>query len=154
MGTQARRVCLVAMLVLGLAAPVLAQGVTTPTPPNPGGAAPSPGIGAPPGPGGPYFYRQGPMRGPGFYRGRGNGWGRFGRRRFGGVGILFFGLFGLLRLLLLIGLIVLVWRVLTARGVWDRWGRRADPGAEILRERYARGEIDQDEYRKRLAGLG
>ncbi len=59
------------------------------------------------------------------------------------------GLFALLRLALLVGLIVLVWRLLSGDRLW----RRPDPAAQILRERYARGEIDEDEYRKRLATL-
>ncbi len=153
MGTQVRTVCLIGILVLGLAMPVLAQGVGTP-PPGPGIGAPSgPGVGAPPGGGGPFFYRRGGF-GPGAgYGPRGSGSHRFGSRRFGG-GMLVRGVFILLHLLLVVGLLVLIWRLLTARGFWDRLGRRQDPGAEILRERYARGEIDQDEYRKRLAGLG
>lgn len=153
MGTKVRTMALIGALVLGLAAPVLAQGVGTPAP-GPGvGTPPGPGAGAPPGGGGPFYFRRGGF-GPGSgYGGRGYGSRRFGSHRFGG-GMLVGGLFMLLRFLLLVGLLVIVWRVLSARSLWDRWGRRQDPGAEILRERYARGEIDQDEYRKRLAGLG
>jgi len=59
------------------------------------------------------------------------------------------GIFLLLRALLLIGLVVLVWRVLRAPTLWHR----PDSAAQLLRERYARGEIGEDEYRKRLATL-
>ena len=152
MRTQVRTVCLIGILVLGLAAPVLAQGNGVPPTPGPGVTAPSgPGVGAPFSPG----FRPGGFRGYRHGQGAGRGFGsrRFGARRFGG-GMLVGGLFLLLRFLLLVGLLVLLWRVLSARSLWDRLGRRQDPGAEILRERYARGEIDQDEYRKRLAGLG
>ncbi len=59
------------------------------------------------------------------------------------------GLFFLLRLLFLAALIIVVWRVLGARLFWER----LDPATRVLRERYARGEISEDEYRKRLATL-
>ena len=55
----------------------------------------------------------------------------------------------LLRALLGIGLVVLIWRVLLTPSLW----RRPDGATQILRERYARGEIGDDEYRKRLATL-
>jgi hypothetical protein len=60
------------------------------------------------------------------------------------------GLFLLLRALLLLGLVVLVWRLLGARPLWQR----PDPAVQALRERYARGEIGEDEYRTRLGTLG
>ena len=59
------------------------------------------------------------------------------------------GIFLMLRALLLIGLVVLVWRVLSARTLWQR----PDNATQLLRERYARGEIGEDEYRKRLGTL-
>lgn len=39
--------------------------------------------------------------------------------------------------------------------LWRRVGQvgSAKPGAEILRERFARGEIDRAEFEERLAGL-
>ena len=79
--------------------------------------------------------------------------GRFGGHHFGphpfgpwawAAGTLF-----LFRLALLVGLVVVVWRVLGARGLWHR----PDSATQILRERYARGEISEDEYRKRLVTL-
>lgn len=60
------------------------------------------------------------------------------------------GLFLVLRALLLLGLVGLVWRLLGLRALW----RRPDPAVQILRERYARGEIGEDEYRARLGTLG
>lgn len=59
------------------------------------------------------------------------------------------GLFLLLRLALVVGLVVLVWRLLGAGGLWHR----PDPARQVLRERYARGEIGEEEYRKRLETL-
>lgn len=59
------------------------------------------------------------------------------------------GLSLLLRLLLVTGLILLIWRLLTTPTIW----RRPDSATQILRERYARGEISEDEYRKRAATL-
>lgn len=131
-----RTVLLIGILMLSVVAPVLAQGGGTPP-------SPSPGVGAP--------------SGPGFGPGPGYGHGVFGLHRFRprgfGAGLLVRGVFSLLRLLLLAGLILLIWRVLNARLLWDRLGNRQDPAAGILRERYARGEITEEEYRKRLATL-
>lgn len=59
------------------------------------------------------------------------------------------GLFLLLRVLVVTGLVVLVWRLLSARGLWHR----PDTATQVLRERYARGEIGEEEYRKRLETL-
>jgi len=59
------------------------------------------------------------------------------------------GTFLLLRALLLIGLLLLVWRALGARALWQR----PDRATQLLRERYARGEIGEDEYHKRLGTL-
>lgn len=64
------------------------------------------------------------------------------------------GFFGLMHLfwwaLLVVGAVVLV------RGVFgERRGARGDSALQILRERYARGEIDESEYaarRKQLKG--
>ncbi len=41
------------------------------------------------------------------------------------------------------------------RRSWDSWDREQGPGSgkRLLAERYARGEIDEDEYRRRLAVL-
>jgi putative membrane protein len=58
---------------------------------------------------------------------------------------------------LLAGLVVLVWLVLVLSGAWltaTRPGHRppvpTDRAREILADRYARGEIDVEEYRERL----
>lgn len=59
------------------------------------------------------------------------------------------GLFFLLRILLVTGLSLVVWRLLMTRPLWQR----PDNAVQILRERYARGEISEDEYRKRAATL-
>jgi putative membrane protein len=59
------------------------------------------------------------------------------------------GLSLLLRLLLVTGLILLIWRALTTQTIW----RRPDSALQILRERFARGEISEDEYHKRAATL-
>lgn len=59
-----------------------------------------------------------------------------------------FGLWHLLWWVLIVALAVVVFRSLmrTARGS----RRAADRAFEILRERFARGEIDQEEYQQRL----
>jgi len=120
---QVRTVVTAGILVLGLAVAVLAQGVAAP---------PGPGVAPPPGPNlyGPYGF--GPHR--------------FGPYLFG-PWMWVAGLFFVLRVLFLVGLVLVVWRVLSARLLWER----LDPATRILRERYARGEISEDEYRKRLA---
>jgi len=60
-----------------------------------------------------------------------------------------FGLGFLLRVLLVIGLLVLIWKAITSRTFWHR----PDSAMQVLRERFARGEISEDEYRKRLTVL-
>ena len=60
-----------------------------------------------------------------------------------------FGLLLLLRALLVIGLVLLVWRALLTRSLWHR----PDGAVQIVRERYARGEIGEEEYRKHLGTL-
>ncbi len=59
------------------------------------------------------------------------------------------GVFLLVRVLVVIGLVALIWRLLRADGLW----RRPDAASQIVRERYARGEINEEEYRKRLGTL-
>jgi putative membrane protein len=78
-----------------------------------------------------------------------SGWGWFGMT----IGMISF--WGLL-----IGLAVLVYRMLTrgnASGGTTSSGEGRGPAAtdprQILAERYARGEIDEDEYQRRLATL-
>jgi len=59
------------------------------------------------------------------------------------------GLVMLFRLLLVVVVVALVWRLLSSRGPFHA----SDSAVQILRDRYARGEISEDEYRKRLAML-
>jgi|GEM_PF-1143542 len=124
---------------------VSAQGAPAPgTPGNPG--APGYGPGTPGyGPGfGPGY---GPYR-PGFGPGRMMGGGRgFGRRP--GIAAGVFALGALLRFLLLIALLVIAWKVITLRSLWGR----PDGAVQVVRERFARGEINEEEYRKRLVAL-
>ncbi|HLJ61142.1 MAG TPA: SHOCT domain-containing protein [bacterium] len=71
----------------------------------------------------------------------------------GGGGFRFFwiaGLFALLRVALIVSVLVLIWKAIGARTLWAR----PDAATQVLRERYARGEITDDEYHKRLATLG
>ncbi|MFE9692604.1 SHOCT domain-containing protein [Micromonospora sp. NPDC005806] len=58
-------------------------------------------------------------------------------------------IWSLLGLVVLVGLVWLVFR-LTER---DRAGNAPGTARRILDERYARGEIDEEEYRRRRAGL-
>jgi putative membrane protein len=60
-----------------------------------------------------------------------------------------FGLIMLFRLLIIVALVAVVWRLLSSRGPFHA----SDSAVQILRDRYARGEISEDEYRKRLAML-
>jgi uncharacterized membrane protein len=115
-----------------------AQGAPAPSTPSAPG---SPGYG----PGTPgYGPRFGPGYGPGF------GPGPYGRgRRGGGVAAGIFALGALLRFLFLIALIVIAWKVITLRTLWGR----PDGAVQVVRERFARGEISEEEYRKRLAAL-
>lgn len=76
----------------------------------------------------------------------GGGWGGFGL-----VG-------GLINVLLLVGLLALVvWVALrifpTQHAGGDRSGTRTDSAEEILRERFARGEIQVEEYERSLKTL-
>jgi uncharacterized membrane protein len=113
---------------------------STPAPSNPG-APGTPGYG----PGNPGY---GPRFGPGSRPGFGPGRGFYGRGRRPAIAAAFV-LFALLRFLLLIALLVIAWRVITSRSLWGR----PDAAVQAVRERFARGEISEDEYRKRLAVL-
>jgi putative membrane protein len=52
--------------------------------------------------------------------------------------------------------VLIIW--LFRRGPWRRYGRpyhqRQQSAAEVLEHRFARGEIDDDEYRRRRSTLG
>jgi putative membrane protein len=128
------------LLWAGLAVSGLAQGYTGPGYSAQG--APAQGVPGP-APGGPGQF------GPGPYGPRHFGARPFGPRPFGPWGIAAGGLFFLLRALLFVGLLLIIWRLLGTRSVWQRF----DAATQILRERYARGEISEDEYRKRLTTL-
>jgi uncharacterized membrane protein len=60
-------------------------------------------------------------------------------------------------ILLLLVLVVVVWAIIKAFPDWqDRLGlnnRREDSAEETLRQRFARGEIDAEEYERSLAVL-
>ena len=120
-----------------------AQGAPAPgTPGNPG----TPGYG----PGTPgYGPRFGPGYGPGFGPGRMMYRGRRGFGRRPGIAAGVFALGALLRFLLLIALLVIAWKVITLRSLWGR----PDGALQVLRERFARGEINEEEYRKRLVAM-
>lgn len=55
--------------------------------------------------------------------------------------------------LLVVGLVVLV-RALTERGGWSGSSRSGSSALQILEERFARGEIDRDEFEERRRALG
>lgn len=78
-----------------------------------------------------------------YFGGHMSGWGWTGAM----VGMLVF--WGLL-----IALAVAAYRALTGRGAeWRNPGPSMVDPRQILAERFARGEIDEDEYRSRLATL-
>lgn len=64
------------------------------------------------------------------------------------------GMMGMGWLFMLVVLILAVWAVTRATGSSRSSGRQESPSAaEILAERFARGEIDATEYRERLSEL-
>ncbi|HEV2440128.1 MAG TPA: hypothetical protein VGX97_08710 [bacterium] len=71
----------------------------------------------------------------------------FGRRP--GIAAGVFALGALLRFLLLIALLVIAWKVITLRSLWGA----PDGAVQVVRERFARGDISEEEYRKRLVAL-
>ena len=72
-----------------------------------------------------------------------------GPKALGGVGEVFAGLGWLLQLAFMVTLIVLAWRI---SSIVPRWAQ-PDGATRLLRERSARGEIDDDEFGRRLAAL-
>jgi putative membrane protein len=99
-----------------------------------------------------------PGYGPGFGPGYGSGFGRGGMpfrrggRGFGARAGLAAGIFAigaLLRFLVLIAVLVIAWKVINLRSLWGR----PDGAVQTLRERFARGEISEEEFRKRLGVL-
>ena len=88
------------------------------------------------------------MWGDGPHWGFMGGWGGYG---WTGAFGMFFGL-----IFLVVVIAVVVWLV---RGGWQPGGRsptldRRSRGLDILEERYAKGEIDRDEYLKKKQDLG
>lgn len=75
----------------------------------------------------------------------GVGWDHMGRWGWG------MGIFGALFMLLVVGLIV--WLVVYLARDGQGGGAGAKRAIELLDERYARGEIDRDEYLERRADL-
>ncbi|UQA94099.1 SHOCT domain-containing protein [Streptomyces halobius] len=60
----------------------------------------------------------------------------------------------LLFLALIVTIVFLLWRAITRSGPGGWTGPLRTSGAEqLLAERYARGEIDEEEYQRRLATL-
>jgi uncharacterized membrane protein len=134
--------------VLGGSVPGLTGQVALaqPAPASPGTPG-GPGSGAPGyGPGRGYGPGFGPMGAPGWDHGR---FGRGGFRRGAGIAAGAFALFALLRFLLLAALLVIAWKVITLRSLWGH----PDGAVQAVRERFARGDIGEEEYRKRLAAL-
>lgn len=65
-----------------------------------------------------------------------------------------FGIFGMLLWIAVIALAVwAVVRLIRGRTDGERSQERTDPAEETLRQRYARGEIDAEEYERSLATL-
>ena len=116
-------------------------------------SAPAPGT--PANPGAPGYGPGNPGYGPGFGPGYDPrfGPGRFrGGREFGPrLGIVpgLFALDLLVGCLLLIALLVIAWKVITLQSLWGG----PDGAVQVVRERFARGEISEEEYRKRLVAL-
>lgn len=75
------------------------------------------------------------------YMGYHHGWGMMG----------WMGPVMLIVLLVLVG--VVLWSVLNAGGGRDHRRRGGDSALDVLRERYARGEIDHDEFEERKRRL-
>lgn len=59
-------------------------------------------------------------------------------------------LFGLLRLLIIIGVIYLIFRLINNNKVSTSKYDSSSRAIEILKERYAAGEISDDEYERKL----
>lgn len=100
-----------------------------------------------------YVLQAGPCWGGG-QGGMGPGWGMGGMGGMGGMNGGFWGLGGLWSLLwfvVVVGLLALGIYLLVTRTAL--FGERGDTALAALRERYARGEIDTEEYERRLQTL-
>lgn len=76
----------------------------------------------------------------------------FSGRPFGGPfgpGPWMLGVTMLFRLIFVVAIFILLWRLFSSRGPVHA----SDSAVQILRDRYAKGEISEDEYRKRLTLL-
>ncbi|MBN1848142.1 MAG: SHOCT domain-containing protein [Deltaproteobacteria bacterium] len=74
--------------------------------------------------------------------------GDWGMGWFGGIFIIIFWV------LIIIGLIFLIkWLIQSARGESDFWHKRPSNPMDILKERYARGEINKQEFEEKKKDL-
>ena len=76
------------------------------------------------------------------------GYGMFGYSPFGGI----------LQVFLMILLIAIIVRILRPSSHWSRrsfhhWGNDSKDAVDILKERYAKGEINTEEFEKKKADL-
>lgn len=86
-----------------------------------------------------------------FWGGRYGGWGMMGPWGMGGFSTMF--------IMPILGIVVLgliIWAVLTAvrrPGEWDSATRTPDSALEVLKKRYARGEISKEEFEEKKKDL-
>lgn len=66
----------------------------------------------------------------------------------------FHGIYSLLLLVFLIVGVVALLRWLFGIGMWGVHSRSHSPGLDVLEERYAKGEIQRDEYLQKKRDLG
>ncbi|WP_037374387.1 SHOCT domain-containing protein [Sedimenticola selenatireducens] len=69
----------------------------------------------------------------------------------GGIGMGFGG--GLMWLFWIVSIVLVVWAIKLAIGVANRPGDKARSALDILEERYAKGEIDQEEFEQKRKAL-
>jgi len=82
---------------------------------------------------------------------QGSGWGMMGPGMMGGFGTMFF-----MPILWIVVIGLIVWAVVAAvrrPGESDSSTRQADSALEVLKRRYARGEIDKEEYEEKKRDL-
>ncbi len=78
------------------------------------------------------------------------GYGGYGMGGFGGIFMIVFGI------LIIVGIIVLIrWMLHSSPSNRNGWqGQGGDRSLDILRERYARGEINKEEFEQKKRDLG